>query len=626
MNAKHDSKVINEYYEAVVGKDVRSTMTSSSEATEVLNPAFSLIDCQVLQYQKDRIQNVDHLHPEVDPVKVLPSLKGIVEKNPDKEFFMVVFFHANPYIAIVQIFTRSLPRGVDVEFDNRLDIFSSSAANFRNNIEVSLQLGPKRRLLYPILFGMQLKKIISRSISIFNKKEEPYVIWPDTKRMSFPSLNLSKHAKVHHFGGSYRDGRPNNYVALTCQFLNSLLDSYPTRLLSILSFHGSKNVIDYILHFKASESAPNVSVRPLACVRLVHIDPSRLNLSADTNESIHTNNDGEEVGQVCISSTECKHMEEHDEEIITPDLDSLREILSCITVPVRVGLTDDTVFNSGISKDDIQDVQVLSLLSDGDLNRHLIATGSKLKEAAVRIVQCAAWRGFTFPIDTRACQVELQKNQLFFKGFDKEKNPVCYFRNMLKGIWRKDVDASILATLFTLEQTCQNLLRNNPNYVITIVVFMGPVVIREDDDRDDSQNLFSKRQNNVIMPSIAADSDVPKDPNDSSSETVGGADASLDPNGVGSEQQSRVDKTKTFNIHTNFKLVNQLIDVVSKNYPERLARALILPNGGWDKMIGTHGLRRYVPSQRTRQKIHMLDNIDDLKKYISEEELRGVLI
>lgn len=85
------------------------------------------------------------------------------------------------------------------------------------------------------------------------------------------------------------------------------------------------------------------------------------------------------------------------------------------------------------------------------------------------------------------------------------------------------------------------------------------------------------------------------------------------------------DAINSFHIHTNFHLVHQLIEIVRKNYPERLAKALIVPNGGWEKLLGTHGLRRFIPSPRTRQKIHMLDSMDDLIQFATKDQLSALV-
>lgn len=98
---------------------------------------------------------------------------------------------------------------------------------------------------------------------------------------------------------------------------------------------------------------------------------------------------------------------------------------------------------------------ILNLVTRGDIQRHFIAARcnikvctqkldftSKLsmrcsyffsidvslfsKKAAVRIVDSAAWRGQTFPIDTRMCRIELQNGQFFHQGKDRLDQVSCF--------------------------------------------------------------------------------------------------------------------------------------------------------------------------------------------------------
>ena len=259
-------------------------------------------------------------------------------------------------------------------------------------------LGPKARISYPRLAVMQLKSFISRLFdnTIHNL---PYTVWSDTKRVSFPALNLSRDTKVQHFGGSLHPNNsdsPSNYFAITCQVQSSVFDNYPKKILHDISDQ-KENVIDFIFQFEDS-------CRPLGAFRMTHLDPSHGTL-LETCATIENTIDDHTSEDMQLDPTSLESIETDDDqnenkennENDKPDVDALKEILSCITVPVRIGQqgSDGSVLtprnNIIISKDDIHDVQVLSLLSDGDLRRHLIASRFDLKETAVRIVQCAAW-------------------------------------------------------------------------------------------------------------------------------------------------------------------------------------------------------------------------------------------
>lgn len=100
---------------------------------------------------------------------------------------------------------------------------------------------------------------------------------------------------------------------------------------------------------------------------------------------------------------------------------------------------------------DLMNMSLLLLITRGEIRRHYIASGCVLKKAAMRVVETAAWRGQTFPIDQRICRIELQSGQFFQQGTDLAGRPVFYFRNMGLGPWRKDPNASIAAVLHRLE-------------------------------------------------------------------------------------------------------------------------------------------------------------------------------
>ena len=96
-------------------------------------------------------------------------------------------------------------------------------------------------------------------------------------------------------------------------------------------------------------------------------------------------------------------------------------------------------------------MSLLLLITRGEVRRHYVASGCNMKKAAIRIVETAAWRGQTFPIDQRICRIELQSGQFFQQGSDFAGRPVFYFRNMGLGPWRKDCNASVAAVLHRLE-------------------------------------------------------------------------------------------------------------------------------------------------------------------------------
>ena len=171
LNARHDDAASNEYYEPIGGLDARRTHDNSET---FLHQAFSLVDCHIFEYHKES----DHqngsgnkLLPHKDPAVALPSLKAIMEKNPDKEFFIAAFFHEISCITTVMLFIRNISQGADTEFDDKLDSFVNYNGDFRN-IELSIQLGENGNLsmIIPMINDLKPKIHVFLILSAFRSK------------------------------------------------------------------------------------------------------------------------------------------------------------------------------------------------------------------------------------------------------------------------------------------------------------------------------------------------------------------------------------------------------------------------------------------------------------------------
>jgi hypothetical protein len=250
-----------------------------------------------------------------------------------------------------------------------------------------------------------------------------------------------------------------------------------------------------------------------------------------------------------------------------------------------------------------------------------LACYGNLSTAAVRVVESAAWRGLTFPIDTKACRIELRSNQIVQFGEDIQGNPVFYFRNLCLGPWRKDVDASLLAVLHRVETAIETLSESNPSVKCTIVILMGKPML---EDPAKHRSSVTNQEGDVI------DSVVPNvqdDSCDTEEQRVDGGDnsgkkeeeAKRNPYALGSDP--RIDLNEKYFVHTNPALIQRIVCTLSAHYPERLAKCLIVPGSGLEKTIGGLSLRTYVTSLRTRTRITILDSQRELKDYISEENL-----
>ena len=139
-NARHDFSAKNEYYEATVSRDVifRVKAKESLEKIPCWNFGFntdtlstrsryqgySLVGIHSLQWVAD--DQGFPLQPHKDPVLSLPSLRALVENNPDLDFFVHGFFAEGRRCAmIVKVFVRSLPEGVDESFDRVVSVIDS---------------------------------------------------------------------------------------------------------------------------------------------------------------------------------------------------------------------------------------------------------------------------------------------------------------------------------------------------------------------------------------------------------------------------------------------------------------------------------------------------------------------
>ena len=140
-NVRHDVTVKNEFYEASVSRDVICVVRSKEslkihpfwrlglhkEAPTTSNyQGYSLVGLHSFQWLPD---DEDYpLQPDKDPVLAIPSLRALIEANPENDFFIHTFVIAGQEPAmIIAVFVRSLPKGVDETFDRvvRVQVASS---------------------------------------------------------------------------------------------------------------------------------------------------------------------------------------------------------------------------------------------------------------------------------------------------------------------------------------------------------------------------------------------------------------------------------------------------------------------------------------------------------------------
>lgn len=132
-NQQHDLISKNEYYEAIVSRDVRcgarsvekskllkdgctKTFTTTAQR-HVLYQAYTLVGCHVFRLPKPDRWHKHSLRPNRDPIESLPSLRALISSHPEQDFLVNAFFCEGIKIAMVQVYVRSLPKGIDPKFD-----------------------------------------------------------------------------------------------------------------------------------------------------------------------------------------------------------------------------------------------------------------------------------------------------------------------------------------------------------------------------------------------------------------------------------------------------------------------------------------------------------------------------
>jgi hypothetical protein len=279
---------------------------------------------------------------------------------------------------------------------------------------------------------------------------------------------------------------------------------------------------------------------------------------------------------------------------------AISEIVEClrnVTIPVR---KNDCLYPED-SHDGFLQEPILQFLNRDDVRRYLIGSNGSIKLAAVRIVQSTSWRNLTFPINPKACRVELQSSQFFQQGKDMEGNPVFYFRNICLGPWRKNEDATIAAVLHRLEASLNWFAKDNPRIQCTLVIMAGIRRKRHSTRSDIAGEDLSMR-------------------NDDES-TVNGENNDL------ADYNPRVHQSaEKWYTHSNRRVLLRLIDIVMNHYPERLSKALVVVGHDRKAMIktvisGTLAASVAIKSPRTRDKIHFLRKFRDLQEFIDKDNL-----
>ena len=183
---------------------------------------------------------------------------------------------------------------------------------------------------------------------------------------------------------------PSNYFAVTAFAEGSSMVGYPARFLHNLIERKrttNVNVQDYTIRLSKDDMTIQ---RAIGSIRFVHLNSSAATFlekstfersGTSSHDFINTNPSALPVE---------RGLQRVGNDVDEPDpseLEALKEILYNIPVPVR----REELRPFGEQSLERRDVQVLNVMNEDDLKRHLIAAGGNMKEASIRIIQTAAW-------------------------------------------------------------------------------------------------------------------------------------------------------------------------------------------------------------------------------------------
>jgi hypothetical protein len=495
-------------------------------------------------------------------------------------------------------------------------------------------------------------------------------------------MTMSNYMETTHFGGSLQTKAtlPKNYVAVTAHVDSSKMNAAMRVLYQRLEGGGLPACIVDFTFVLEGEEVDELPERALGTIRVVHLDAVKVALPTsysasegmtESEETIQEDPPSSPLSHLTpfiremsvawhslIGSTrnlvnEPASLQSSEPQITLPSANSrdpfqagtaaLCDILRGVTVPVRrenMPPEDNTIVENGDDaqdqtleeKGDVVNVPVLSRTSTDDLRRYFRATNCDLKEAAVRIVESTAWRGVTFPIDTRKCRVELQSGQFFQQGRDVDGDPVFYFQNMLMGPWRGNVDASVAALLHRLESSLDHFSKENPEVKCTVIALVGKPFKRI------SKKKRKQKGGEKDDASAAESKDTTEDGEQSKDAAVDGEQSTaasvaahtMDQNAWNPFRMGvnpRVFSQEDYHVHSNVVLFQRLAEVLSAHYPERLKRLIVVPGQGKSisYMNTTFTMRKFVTSSRTRAKVVQLNRASELPVYVEDNELATVV-
>ena len=267
-------------------------------------------------------------------------------------------------------------------------------------------------------------------------------------------------------------------------------------------------------------------------------------------------------------------------------------------------------------------VPVLQLIGRYEIQSYIRESSFDVQDASVKIVETAAWRGRTFPIDKRRCRIELQNGQFFHQGVDLDNNPVFYIRFLARGPWRSDEDASVLAMLYRFDQCLREYTKINPSAKITIVVLMG--LPKKKKKKDSDRNMDENDGNSSARHSKDGNDDETTDPGDAG--TVASSIEDRDEVYPPSISNPRISSHEKWKMHMNREVMSRLIERLRKYYVGRLSKMILVHGRGKSWYYQTRvehrvRLKKMLQEMPIPDDVFFADKTLELCKYIDCEQL-----
>jgi hypothetical protein len=426
---------------------------------------------------------------------------------------------------------------------------------------------------------------------------------------------------------------PNKVAKDPCPYLAMVEDSNITgkrrrssSSFSPLAFH---DAVQYSLD----------SVRSIVHSSLPLLSPKKNKQKTVNGNALGVITEGDEDGTV---GTTRRHLKRKGGTIdpLEKGIDLVIYILRSVMVPCRQKPDQFNPISSKRWEEYIEEtglvimsqVPALRMFDRSDIGRYIVQFDYDLRIASEQLVETALWRGKTFPIDKRRCRIELQNGQFFQQGFDKDNNPVFYFRNLCRGPWRGDSKATILAILYRFDKRLNEICRVNPFTRVTIIVLMGHAKRGARKKKSRGTQGESKYNDNVNDDDFEID--------DESDTEKGSPEELLE---LPSEEEikvntgnPRISPDEKWTCHTNKEVLRRFFEILVAHYPGRLSRILLVKGRGRnhyyrDQIQGRMVLRKLLSNfgkkshQELMKKIQFVNKTSGLTQHVALKNLPTVV-